>query len=79
MGGIFHPDLRQRGIERKLARDARGVGVEDVRDDAMVRERIPDEMRLGQVGGGVDLLQNRYDTVAPMPSWRMAERDDTFW
>jgi len=50
-----------------------------MRDDAMMRERIPDEMRLGQVGGGVDFLQNRYETVAPMPSWRMAERDDTFW
>jgi len=79
MGGIFHPYLRQRRVERQLARDARGVGVEHVRHDAMVRERIPDEMRLGQVGGSVDFLQNRYEMVAPMPSWRIAERDDTFW
>jgi hypothetical protein len=50
-----------------------------VRDDAVVPEHIPDEMRLEQVGGDVDFLQNLYETVAPMPSWRMAERDDTFW
>lgn len=79
MSRILHPHLGQCRIERQLAGDARRVGVEHVGDDAMMRERIPDEMRLGQVGGGVDFLQNRYETVAPMPSWRMAERDDTFW
>ena len=79
MSRIFHPDLGQRGVERQLARDARGVRVEHVRDDAMVPEHIPDEMCLEQVGGDVDFLQNLYETVAPMPSWRMAERDDTFW
>jgi hypothetical protein len=79
MRRIFHPHLGQGGIEGELARDAGGVRVEHVCHDAVVPERIPDEMRFGQVGGGVDLLQNLYETVAPMPSWWTPERDDTFW
>lgn len=79
LGGILDPHLRQRGIERQLARHARGVGVEDVRGDAVLLERIADEMRLRQVGRGVDALQNLTDTVAPRPSCLMPERPDTRW
>lgn len=76
---VLDPHLRQRGIERQLARHARRIGVEDVRRDAVVLERIPDEMRFGQVGRGVDPLQNLTDTVAPMPSCLMPERPEMRW
>ena len=76
--GILDPHLRQCRIQRQLAGDAGCIGVEDVRHDAALLERIPDEMRLGQVGGGVDPLQNRYDTIAPMASCFTPERPEMF-
>jgi hypothetical protein len=38
-------------------------------------EEVDEELRLGQVGGGVDALQNFTETVAPMPSSLMPVRD----
>jgi hypothetical protein len=40
-------------------------------------EQIDEEVRLGEVGCGVDSLQNFTDTVAPSASSLMPERFDT--
>jgi hypothetical protein len=76
--GILDPDLGQRLVERQLACHARCVRIEDVRSDALVLKRIPDEMRFRQVGGGVDPLQNLYETIAPQASCLMPERPEMF-
>lgn len=73
---IFNPHLRQRGVERQLARHARRICIEHMRGDAAVLERIPDEMRFRKVRGGVDALQKRYDTMAPQASCLMPERPE---
>jgi len=57
--GTIDPDLRQRGIDRQLAGDARGVRVEDARANAPVGEEVDEELGLGEVGGGVGALQKR--------------------
>jgi len=53
------PDLRERGIDRKLARQARRVGIEDARGDLAGGEVVDEELGLGKVGRGVDALQKR--------------------
>jgi len=75
---ILDPHLGKRRVEGQLARHARRVRIEDVRHDAALLERIPDEMRFGQVGGVVDPLQNLTETIAPHASWCTPERPDTF-
>src|SRR6476646_2674010 len=55
----LHPNLRQRGLDGQLAREARGIGVEYPRGDQLLLQPIDDELRLGEVGGGVDALQVR--------------------
>ena len=40
VGGIDHPDLRERRVDRQLSREAGGVGVEDARADAAIREEV---------------------------------------
>ena len=75
---VVDPHLWQRRIQGQLAGHAGCVRVEDVRHDAALLQRIPDEMRLGQVGGGVDPLQNRYDTIAPTASCFTPERPEMF-
>ena len=76
--GILDPHLRERRVEGQLARHARRVRIEDVGHDAALLERIPDEMRFGQVGGVVDPLQNLNATIAPIASCLMPERPETF-
>ena len=73
---IFNPYLGQGRVEGQLAGDARGVRIEDMRGDAALPKRIPDEMRLGQVGGVVDSLQNLTETMAPIASWWTPERPE---
>ena len=75
--GAIDPDLRQRRVERQLAGDARGVGVEDARANAPVFEEVDEEMRLGEIGCGVDPLQKRYESMPLTPSWLIPERPDT--
>ena len=72
------PDLRQRRVERQLAGDAGGVRVEDARANAPVFEEMDEEVRLGEIRGGADALQKRYDTMPLTASWLMPERPDTF-
>jgi len=58
-------DVKQRAdlthLERleavDLAREARGVGVEHARADAVLREQVHQEDRLRHVGGGEDAFQ----------------------
>jgi hypothetical protein len=76
--GILDPHLRKGRIERQLSRHARCVRVEDVRGDAAMLERIADEMRFRQVGGGVDSFQNLNATIAPIASCFTPERPATF-
>ena len=77
VGGILDPELRQRGLDGQLARDARGVRVEDAHAHAARGEQVGEELRFGQVGGGEDALQKRYDTNALTPSSLTPERPDT--
>jgi hypothetical protein len=71
----FDPELRQGGLDRNLAQDARGVRIEDARANAPIRKMAREEVGLGQVRSGVDPLQNLYDTMAVTPSslipWRL--------
>jgi hypothetical protein len=57
--GVLHPELGERRVDRQFAREARGVRVEDSRANAPGFEQICEEVRLRQVGCGVDALQNR--------------------
>ncbi len=57
--GILDPELREREVDRNLARQARGVRVEDPGANAPGVEEICEEVGLRQVGCGVDALQNR--------------------
>lgn len=75
--GSIDPDLRQRHVGRQLAGDARGVRVEDARANAPVFEQVDEEVRLGEVGGGVDAFQKRYESMPLTPSWLIPERPDT--
>ena len=59
--GIHHPDLRERRVDRQLARDARGVHVEHRGLDAVAREQIRDELRLGEVGRAMYAFQKWYE------------------
>jgi hypothetical protein len=76
--GVIDPDLGERRVEGQLACDARRVRIEDVCHDAPLLQRIADEMRLGQVGGVVDPLQNLTATIAPTASCLMPERPEMF-
>jgi hypothetical protein len=78
VGGIVHPHLRPRGIDGKLAGQARGMRVENTRADAPVGEQVYEEVSLGKVAGGVDALQKRIDNTPVMPSSSTPERPDTF-
>src|SRR5260221_12837204 len=75
--GVLDPDLRQGQVDGQLARDARGVRVEDLNANAPVREKIREEVRLRQVPRGVDPFQKRYDSMALTPSSLIPERPDT--
>ena len=75
--GAIDPDLRQRRVERQLAGDAAGVRVEDARANAPVFEEVDEEVRLGEIGCGVDPLQKRYESMPLTPSWLIPERPDT--
>src|SRR5262249_25723171 len=68
VGGIVDPHLGTRLVHGQLARDAGSVGVEHAGADAAPREQVDEEVRLGKVGGGVDLLQNLTDTMPLTPS-----------
>jgi hypothetical protein len=57
--GLLDPELREREVDRKLAREARGIRVEDPGANAPGCEQICEEVRLRQVGCGVDAFQNR--------------------
>jgi len=57
--GIHDPDLGKGCLDRQLAGEARGVRVEDAGANAPFGEMVGEELRLGQVGGGVDALQKR--------------------
>jgi hypothetical protein len=72
--GIVDPHLGKGCLDGKLAREARGVRVEDARANAPFGEMVGEELRLGQVGRRVDALQNWYDTNRLTPSSRMPER-----
>ena len=65
------------GRERLPYGDARGVGVEDARANAPVFEEVDEEVRLGEIGCGVDPLQKRYESMPLTPSWLIPERPDT--
>jgi len=77
VGGIVHPHLRPRDVDGELAGEAGRVLVEYTRPDAAVGEQVDEEMGLGEVGGGVDALQKRTDTIPVMPSSSMPVRPDT--
>ena len=77
IAGILDPDLRERGVDGQLARDARGVRVEDARPHAAIGEEVGEKMRLGQVCRGIDALQNRYDSMPLTPSSLTPERPET--
>lgn len=77
MSGIVHPHLRACHVDGKLAREARGIRVEDARANAPVREEVDEEVGLREVGGGVDALQKRSDSRPVMPSSVTPERPDT--
>jgi hypothetical protein len=49
VGGVVDPYLRQRGVDRELAREARGVGVEDARAYPAVREEVHQQVGLGRL------------------------------
>ena len=72
--GALHPDLRQRGLDRQLPRDARRVGVENARADAVLCEQVREELRLGKVRGRPDAFQKRIDSIALTPSSLIPER-----
>ena len=74
---VHDPELRERGIDGKLAREARGVRVEDLRANAPVGEPVGEEVRFGQVGRCVDALQNFTEIVPVKPSSLMPERPET--
>ena len=57
--GILDPQLREREVYREFPREARGIRVEDPGANAPGCEEICEEVRLRQVGRGVDALQNR--------------------
>ena len=71
------PDLRQRCIDGKLARQARRVGIEDARGNLAGGEVVEEELGLGEVGRGVDALQNFTDTIRLPPFSFTPERPDT--
>jgi len=75
VGRVVDPDLRQRCVDGQLAGEAGGVRVEDARANAAMGEQVEEEVRLGEVGGGVDALQNFTETVTPRPSSLMPVRD----
>lgn len=77
MAGVVEPDLRTGGVDGQLAGDAGRVGVEDAGSDAPVAQQVDDELRLGEVGRGVDPLQNRTDTIALAPLSSTPERPVT--
>lgn len=77
MRRVVHPDLRAGDIDGKLAGEARGVLVEHARPDAALGEKVDEEMGLREVGGGVDALQKRSETVPVKPSSSMPERPAT--
>ena len=51
--------------------------VQHARADAPVRQQVHEEVRLGEVAGGVDAFQKRTDTMPERPSSEMPERPDT--
>ena len=75
MGIVVDPHLGQRGLDRQLAGEARGIRVEDAGTNAAMAEEVDEELRLRQVGRGVDALQNFTETVTPSPSSLMPVRD----
>ncbi len=75
--GILDPHLRQRGVDRKLAREAGGVRVEDARANASMGKEIDEEMGLGEIGRGVDPFQNFTETMPVTPSSLIPERPET--
>ena len=71
------PDLRKRGFDRKLARQARRVGIEDARGNLAGGEAVDEELCLGKVGGGIDPLQNFTETITLPPFSFTPERPET--
>ena len=59
VGGVVDPDLRKGRLDGQLAREARGVRVEDARANAAIREQIREEVRLRQICRGVNAFQKR--------------------
>jgi len=72
------PHLRQGGIDGKLARQARRVGIEDARGDLAGGEVVDEELGLGKVGRGVDALQNFTETIRFPPFSLIPERPETW-
>lgn len=75
LGILLDPHLRQRRLDRELAGEARGIRVEDAGANAAMAEQVDEELRLREVGRGVDALQNFTEAVSPAPSSLMPERD----
>ena len=73
----FDPDLRKGSIDRKLARQAGRVRIEDARGDLAGGEVVDEELGLGKVGRGVDALQNFTDTIRFPPFSFTPERPET--
>jgi len=58
--GIVDPYLRQRRINRQLARNTRGVCIQDAHPNAVASEQIGKQVRLGKIGGAKDALHLRH-------------------
>ena len=77
VGGIVDPYLGKRRLDRQLAREARGVRVEDPSANASIRQQIREEVRLRLVRRGIDPFQNRNDSIPVTPSSEIEERPET--
>jgi hypothetical protein len=73
----LHPQLRERRVDRQLARDARGVRVEDARANAAIGEMVREQVRFGKVRSDKYLLQNFIESAALTPCSLMPERPET--
>jgi hypothetical protein len=51
---ILYPYLGQGGIDGELAQRADGIGVEDLDRDTRLRQQVRDDVRIGEIDGGVN-------------------------
>lgn len=71
------PDPGKRSLDGELPGEARGVRVQDARGDPPRGEQIDEDLRLGEMGGCAQPLQNFIDSSTLTPSSFMPWRLDT--